>query len=76
MKLLKPGKELVIELEDGIDYLAREDAEAAIRRGDTHIPLIRLYDFKPFLVPISKMAEALKNKDNIDYLDKRPQTPN
>ena len=43
-KYFKKGKDVVIELYDGVEYLVDDEAERAIKDGATQVMLVRLVD--------------------------------
>ena len=70
-KFVKPGKDIVIDLEDGVEYLVDDNAVVAIERGDQIIELIGLYGGKHYALDIKDILVSLQKKGVIDYLDKR-----
>lgn len=68
-RFLRPGKRLVVELDDGVDYLIDEEAVANIRAGKTTVVLTRLVDNSRQRISVRRLSWALENKDAIDYID-------
>ncbi|MEK7579530.1 MAG: hypothetical protein AAB460_03315 [Patescibacteria group bacterium] len=72
-KFLKPGKDIVIEMSDGIDYLIDDRAAEAIQKDDEKIDLMRLYDHKVFSIDRKEIESTLLKSGVDDYLDKRTE---
>ncbi len=70
-KLVKPAKDIVIELDDEVEYLMNDEAVAAVERGDRKINLIRLYDGEIRRVEVERIENTLLKEGVTDYLDKK-----
>lgn len=71
-EFLKNGKDIVIELYDGVEYLIDNDAEKAIKDGSTQVMLVRLFDRVRHQINTKEIEESLRINGAVDYLDKRP----
>jgi hypothetical protein len=67
-QFIKPGKNLVIELEE-VEYLLNGESLEAIERENGTIPLVRLYDKRVDRIAIEKIEAALMKDGPVDYLD-------
>lgn len=70
-KFFEPGKNMVIELDDGVEYVVGDHAVEAIQRHDAEVDLVRLYDGETRTVAIERIQDALLKKSAVDYLDKK-----
>ena len=70
-KFLKPGKNMVLELDDDVEYLVDDRVVEALEREDKYIYLIRLMDNQAFKVEIARVKKAISIGGIIDYLDKK-----
>lgn len=71
-KLLKPGKDIVVEI-DEVEYLIDDKAVASMERGDEKVDLIQLYDSRRYPFDIATIEKSLLKNGIIDYLDKKDQ---
>ncbi len=69
-KFLKPGKDIVIEIEE-VDYLLDDSAVSSIERGDKKVSLIELYGRQKYLFDAAVIMDVLEKDGVNDYLDKR-----
>lgn len=70
-KFLKPGKDIIIELDDEVEYLLNDKAVEAIQRGDRKTVLTRLYDQETYFIDTQRIRDTLLRRGVIDYLDKK-----
>ncbi len=70
-KLVKVGKDIVIELDDEVEYLLDMPAMRALESENTQIDVMRLYDHKRFLIDRDKVINTLVSRGAVDYLDSR-----
>lgn len=70
-KYMRVGKDIVVGLDDEVEYLLNGAAAEAIQRGDAEVELIRLYDRAVRRVPVSRIEASVAEKGIIDYLDIR-----
>lgn len=70
-KYMRAGKDIVVELDDEVEYLLNGAAAEAIQHGDEEVDLIRLYDRAIRRVPVSRIEVSVAEKGIIDYLDIR-----
>jgi len=68
---VKAGKNMVIELDDEIEYLLDDAAVASIKRGDASARLFRLIDGEPRNFDVKVVEDAVFRKGPVDYLDKQ-----
>lgn len=66
---LKPGKILVVELEDGVDHAIFDEGVSDIENGKELVRTIRLVDRAPQTVSVRRIMWALDKEDAIDYID-------
>lgn len=76
-KYSKAGKNMVIELDNGVEYLIDTLAEDSLQGGDgssgaDKVTLIRLFDREIRVTTAKEIEDSLVENDVIDYLDKRP----
>lgn len=69
-KFLKPGKDIVIEIDD-VEYVLNDKGVSFIERGHKIISLIQLYDGQVYLFDIETVLKAIEKGGIIDYLEKR-----
>lgn len=69
-KFIKPNKNIVIELEDEVEYLLDDESIGQILNKSLKISLKRLVDGAKIAIEIKKIEKSLKTKGVIDYLDK------
>ncbi|HCI05601.1 MAG: hypothetical protein UX26_C0006G0009 [Parcubacteria group bacterium GW2011_GWC1_45_9] len=69
-KFVKKGKNMVIEIEE-VGYLLKDDALAAIEKGDNLIPLLQLYDGYVYFFEFKRVKDSLLDTGAVDYLDKK-----
>ncbi len=70
-KVLKPNKDIVIELDNEVEYIVNDKAIQAIGNDDKEIIIERLIDGKIFKVSLETIKKSLEKNGVIDYLDKR-----
>lgn len=70
-KFLKDGKDVVIELNDQVEYVLNKKATMALRNGEKQITLLRLYDGKDFPVDVEEIKKAILGGGIVDYLDEK-----
>lgn len=68
---LKPDKNIVIELEDEVEYLLDDDAVNDIKNKKKEVRLKRLVDGELFIVSVESTNKSLEKNGVIDYLDKK-----
>lgn|GEM_PF-3465881 len=71
-ELVKPGKDIVVELEDDVEYIVDAEAVAAIKAEKSAVTLIRVIDRKPIAVSTRRIKWGLHKEGVIDYLDHKP----
>ena len=69
-KLIRVGKNIVVELDDEVEYIIDDTAVEAIEKGADKATLIRVVDRAPRTISVKRIAWALKKEGVIDYLDK------
>lgn len=67
-KFIKPGLNIVIELDDEVEYVIDEKALAQIKVGQTLIDLIRVVDRDTVQISAKRIGWSLNNGGAIDYL--------
>jgi hypothetical protein len=67
---MNEGKNMVIELDNEIEYLIDEVAEKDILKNKNKIKLTRLIDREHFFVEKKLIEKAIQKKGIIDYLDR------
>ena len=60
---------LVIELDDWVEYQVTEEAAKELSSGCYYVALIRLIDRKPFIHTREAVRKALQNNNSFDYLE-------
>lgn len=70
-KLMKAGKDIVVEMDDEVEYVIDGVAVEAIERGDRKINLMRLYDGEIRAIDIERIENILLKEGVTDYLNKR-----
>lgn len=60
---------VVLELEDGSDYLFTEDSVLNLKNKDKFIIMMRLFDKEIVGVDIEEIIESLRNNNAIDYIE-------
>lgn len=70
-RYIKLNKDIVVELDDEVEYLIDDNAVQAIKKSDKRIPLKRLIDGKFFWIDLGMVARAIDNNGIVDYLDKK-----
>lgn len=68
-KYTKPGKDMVIELDDEVEYIIDSKIIQQIKAGEKTVLLIRVVD--DYIVPtsLSRIVSSLEKNGPIDYLD-------
>jgi TolB-like protein len=66
---IKPGKHMVIELDDEVEYIVDGDATEALRSGQRIIKLIRLIDRTTRMISARRIVWAVAHEGVIDYLE-------
>ena len=66
---LRPGKDIVIELDDEVEYILNESAVNAVGNGQEQILLIRIIDREPRTISARRIKWAISNSGVVDYLD-------
>ena len=69
-KLLKKGKNIIVELDDEVEYIIDDAAVKEMGNGVEQVKLIRVIDRTPQTVSVKRIVWALKKEGVIDYLDK------
>ena len=68
---LKAGSDLVVELDDDVEYLLDNEAAASIRSNEPTAVLKRLIDGEAVTFHIERIVKALQTEGPIDYLKTR-----
>ncbi len=66
---IKPGHNMVVELDDEIEYLLDEEAIAMIKNNEANIFLKRLGDGHIVAITREKIITALDTDGLVDYLE-------
>ncbi len=69
-KFTKQGKNIVVELDDEVEYIIDDVAIKAIENGEEKVTLIRIVDRKPQSISVKRIFWALQKEGVADYLDK------
>ncbi len=69
-KYIKPGKDIVIELDDEVEYLLNKSAIRSLKDKDSNILLIRLLDGKIRKTSLKLVIQSLKKNGVVDYIDR------
>ena len=67
----KQGKDIVVELDDEVEYIIPEAAEKDLERGAEKVLLVRVVDREPQTISARRIAWAFHKKGVIDYLDRK-----
>ena len=67
----KQGKDIVVELDDEVEYIIDDAAVKEIENGAEKVTLIRVIDRTPQTISVKRIAWALKKEGVIDYLDRK-----
>jgi hypothetical protein len=70
-KYLKPGKDIVVELDDNVEYILPASAVIAIKSGEEIITAVRVIDRTPQKVSARRIFWALETEGPADYLDSK-----
>ena len=70
-KLVQAGKNIVVELDDEVEYIIDDAAVKEIENGAEKVTLIRVIDRTPQTISVKRIAWALKKEGVVDYLDRR-----
>ena len=68
---LKDGKNIVIELDDEVEYILDDKAVEEIKKRKSVVNLIRVIDRTIQPTKFKKIKEAFLRDGVVDYLDKR-----
>lgn len=68
---LKPGKQLIVELDDGVDYLVSNESAKQLDEGVRIVSLIRLFDQTSHRISARRIFWALQREGSVDYLDSK-----
>lgn len=66
---IKPKLNIVVELDDGVEYLIEKEAIASIKNKESTVILKRLFDRKNILLSTKKVITALEVDGPVDYLN-------
>lgn len=66
----KKGKNIVVELDDEVEYIIGDAAVKAIEKGTGKTTLIRVVDRALQIVSIKRILWGLHKEGVIDYIDK------
>ncbi len=69
-KWVKPEKNIVLELDDEVEYIINDNAILEIKSGKDIITLIRVIDRSPQPINSKRIKNTLKKEGVIDYIDK------
>ncbi len=67
-KYIKQGFDIVIELDDEVEYLLNSQAVESLRNKEETVILIRLVDRVPILKKSSEIIKSLRETGVIDFL--------
>jgi hypothetical protein len=68
-KYMKPGKLLVVELDDGVEYVVGEEGAADLKVGKDGVRAIRLIDRSPQFISARRIMWALAKRGPADYIE-------
>ena len=68
---IKAGKNIVIELYNGAEYIVTPEAVEAIKRDDKYVKLIVLYGGKTIVEDIKQVEKAFLSGKVVDYIDQK-----
>lgn len=66
---IKTGFDLVIELDDEVEYLIDMEAVTAVKNDKKIVVLKRLVDGEKIIIPTSKVINNLQKNELTDYLE-------
>ncbi len=66
----KKGKNIVVELDDEVEYIIDDAAIESLEKGAEQVTLIRVVDRAHQPISAKRIAWAIKKEGVIDYLDK------
>ncbi len=67
---LKPGKNIVIELHDEVEYLLDDEAVEEIESGNEKVTLKRFADRVSVIMEVGAIENTLQKGGIVDYIDK------
>lgn len=70
-ELLRQGKDIVIELDDEVEYIINESALNSIEEGQERVPLVRVIDGESRMISARRIMWAISKEGVVDYLDKK-----
>ncbi len=65
---IKQGFDLVVELDDEVEYLIDKEAIASIRNNESTIALKRLIDSEVKIITTERVIKTLQTGGPVDYL--------
>lgn len=69
-QFVKQNKNIVVELDDEVEYIIDDTAVEVIEKGADKATLVRIVDRAPQAISVKRIAWALKKEGVIDYIDK------
>lgn len=67
---VKHGKNIVVELDDEVEYIIDDAAVEVIEKGAERVKLIRVVDRAPKTISVKRIRWALHKEGVVDYIDK------
>jgi hypothetical protein len=68
-KFFRPGKNMVIEMDDDVEYILDDKSVEALSEGKEQISVIRVIDRTRQMVTARRIRWAISKEGIIDYLD-------
>lgn len=65
---IKIGFDLIVELDDGVEYLLDKEAVASIRNNEMTVILKRLIDSEKQIIVVDRVIKSLNKNGPIDYI--------
>ncbi|MBP7846390.1 MAG: hypothetical protein KA007_03035 [Candidatus Pacebacteria bacterium] len=65
---IKPGFDLVVELDDEVEYIVDKEIVESIRNNQSTVNLKRLIDGEIKIVALDRIIKSLQKEGPVDYL--------
>ncbi len=67
--LYKQGKNMVVELDDGVEYIVDERTFTDIKNGKNKVILIRVIDREPQIISVRRIMWGIEKDGVVDYIN-------
>lgn len=69
IEFVNSKKTMVLELDDGVEYLFDKKSMQAIKKGEGMVPVVKRLDKTKCLVSLDRVEKALVYPEGIDYIE-------